>query len=28
VTIPDSGHLSTMERPHAVNQALVEWLEL
>ncbi len=27
VTIPDSGHLSTMERPQAVNQALVEWLE-
>jgi pimeloyl-ACP methyl ester carboxylesterase len=26
VTIPDSGHLSTMERPQAVNQALVEWL--
>jgi pimeloyl-ACP methyl ester carboxylesterase len=27
VTIPDCGHLSTMERPQAVNQTLVEWLE-
>jgi pimeloyl-ACP methyl ester carboxylesterase len=26
VTIPDSGHLSTVERPQAVNRALVEWL--
>ena len=27
VTIADSGHLSTLERPQAVNQALLEWLE-
>ena len=26
VTIPDSGHLSTMERPEAVNRALRAWL--
>ncbi len=26
VTIPDSGHLSTLERPDAVNKALVEWM--
>ncbi len=24
--IPDSGHLSTMERPEAVNRALVAWM--
>jgi pimeloyl-ACP methyl ester carboxylesterase len=24
--IPDSGHLSTMERPEAVNRALRAWL--
>jgi pimeloyl-ACP methyl ester carboxylesterase len=26
VVIPDSGHVSTMERPEAVNAALVEWM--
>ena len=26
VHVPDCGHLSTLERPEAVNQALVEWL--
>ena len=26
VRVPDCGHLSTLERPQAVNQALVEWL--
>jgi pimeloyl-ACP methyl ester carboxylesterase len=26
VTVPGSGHLSTLERPHEVTQALVEWL--
>ena len=26
VTIPDCGHLSTIERPEAVNRALVEWM--
>lgn len=26
VVVPDCGHLSTMERPQAVNAALVEWL--
>lgn len=26
VVIPDCGHLSTLERPQAVNAALVEWL--
>jgi len=26
VLIPDSGHLSTLEQPAAVTQALVEWL--
>lgn len=26
VTVPGSGHLSTLERPHQVTQALVEWL--
>jgi len=26
VVVPDCGHLSTMERPEAVNKALVEWL--
>jgi pimeloyl-ACP methyl ester carboxylesterase len=24
--IPGSGHLSTLEKPDAVNKALVEWL--
>jgi pimeloyl-ACP methyl ester carboxylesterase len=24
--IPDCGHLSTLEKPDAVNAALVEWL--
>lgn len=27
VVIPDSGHLSTLEQPQAVNAALVEWLK-
>lgn len=27
VVVPDSGHLSTMEQPQAVNVALVEWLK-
>jgi pimeloyl-ACP methyl ester carboxylesterase len=27
VTIPQCGHLSTLERPKAVNRALVEWME-
>ena len=27
VVIADCGHLSTLERPHAVTQALVEWME-
>ncbi len=26
VVIPDCGHLSTLERPQAVTQALVEWM--
>jgi pimeloyl-ACP methyl ester carboxylesterase len=26
VVVPDCGHLSTLERPHAVNTALVEWM--
>ena len=26
VVIADCGHLSTMERPDAVNRALVEWM--
>jgi pimeloyl-ACP methyl ester carboxylesterase len=28
VTVPDCGHLSTIERPQAVTEALVTWLEL
>jgi pimeloyl-ACP methyl ester carboxylesterase len=27
VVVPQCGHLSTLERPDAVNKALVEWLE-
>jgi pimeloyl-ACP methyl ester carboxylesterase len=27
VIVPHCGHLSTMERPEAVNSALIEWLE-
>jgi pimeloyl-ACP methyl ester carboxylesterase len=27
VVVPDCGHLSTLERPEAVTQALVEWLK-
>jgi pimeloyl-ACP methyl ester carboxylesterase len=27
VRVPDCGHLSTLERPQAVNRALVEWLK-
>jgi pimeloyl-ACP methyl ester carboxylesterase len=26
VIVPDSGHLSTLEKPEAVNRALVEWM--
>jgi pimeloyl-ACP methyl ester carboxylesterase len=26
VIIPQCGHLSTLERPEAVNAALVEWM--
>jgi len=26
VIVPDSGHLSTLEQPAAVNEALVEWM--
>jgi pimeloyl-ACP methyl ester carboxylesterase len=26
VVVPDSGHLSTMEQPQAVNAALLEWM--
>jgi pimeloyl-ACP methyl ester carboxylesterase len=26
VVVADCGHLSTMERPDAVNSALVEWM--
>jgi pimeloyl-ACP methyl ester carboxylesterase len=26
VVIADSGHLTTLERPDAVNKALVEWM--
>ena len=28
VVVPDCGHLSTVERPAAVNTALAEWLEV
>jgi pimeloyl-ACP methyl ester carboxylesterase len=28
VVVPDCGHLSTLERPEAVNNALVEWMHL
>jgi pimeloyl-ACP methyl ester carboxylesterase len=28
VTVPDCGHLSTMERPEAVNQALTSWITM
>ena len=27
VIVPDCGHMSTMERPDAVNAALTAWLE-
>ena len=27
VVVPNCGHLSTMERPEAVTQALVEWMQ-
>jgi pimeloyl-ACP methyl ester carboxylesterase len=27
VRVPDCGHLSTLERPEAVNRALMEWLK-
>jgi pimeloyl-ACP methyl ester carboxylesterase len=26
VTVPDSGHLSTLEQPTAVTKLLVEWM--
>ena len=26
VIVPDCGHLSTLEQPQAVNEALTEWL--
>ena len=26
VVVPECGHLSTLERPEAVNEALVEWI--
>ena len=26
VVVPDCGHLSTIERPQAVNAAMAEWL--
>jgi pimeloyl-ACP methyl ester carboxylesterase len=26
--VPDCGHLSTLERPDAVTQALVAWMRL
>jgi hypothetical protein len=27
VVVPDSGHLSTLERPDAVTKALVDWMD-
>ena len=27
VIVPDSGHLSTLEKPEAVNKALVDWMQ-
>jgi pimeloyl-ACP methyl ester carboxylesterase len=27
VIVPECGHLSTLERPEAVNRALIEWME-
>jgi pimeloyl-ACP methyl ester carboxylesterase len=27
VVVPECGHLSTLERPEAVNRALIEWME-
>jgi pimeloyl-ACP methyl ester carboxylesterase len=27
VSVADSGHLSTLEKPEAVTKALVEWME-
>lgn len=27
VTVPECGHLSTLEKPEAVNQAMAKWLE-
>jgi pimeloyl-ACP methyl ester carboxylesterase len=27
VVVADCGHLSTIERPQAVTQALVEWMQ-
>jgi pimeloyl-ACP methyl ester carboxylesterase len=27
VVVPECGHLSTMERPAAVNAALIEWMQ-
>jgi pimeloyl-ACP methyl ester carboxylesterase len=28
VVVPECGHLSTLERPEAVNRALIEWMEI
>jgi pimeloyl-ACP methyl ester carboxylesterase len=28
VVVPECGHLSTLERPEAVNRALIEWMEV
>ena len=28
VVVPDSGHLSTLEQPEAVNRALVDWMQM
>jgi pimeloyl-ACP methyl ester carboxylesterase len=28
VTVPECGHLSTLEQPAAVNHALIEWMEV
>jgi pimeloyl-ACP methyl ester carboxylesterase len=27
VTVPNCGHLSTLERPDAVNRSLTEWMD-
>ena len=28
LVVPQSGHLSTLEQPEAVNRALVDWITL